>query len=110
MQIDPSRIPWQPTRRPGLSLFTLYQEPSSNDAVVLIRMEPGTGYPRHRHVGEERVLVLHGGYRDESGTYPPGTWVVNPAGSIHTPVALDGAEPCVLLATALRGIEIVEDA
>ena len=79
---------------------------SSGDSVVLIRMDPGCGYPAHRHAGEERVLVLHGGYRDEGGRYLTGSRQVNPPGSFHSPAALDGGESCVLLAAIEGGVDL----
>ena len=77
------------------------------DTAVLIRMDAGCGYPRHRHVGVEEVLVLAGGYADEFGEYAQGEYVRYAAGSVHAPVALDGAA-CVLFATARGGIRMEE--
>ena len=84
-------------------------------AVVLIRMAPGRGYARHRHVGAEDVLVLGGGYRDESGEHRAGDHVHYPPGSVHTPVALGRADRpaspensvCVLYSVVPGGIEYV---
>lgn len=56
--------------------------------MVLIRMEPGCGYPLHRHRGIEDVLVLQGGYRDDLGEYLAGTHIRYASGSAHSPVAL----------------------
>lgn len=59
------------------------------------RAAPGTRYPLHEHGGEERVLVLEGGYRDASGHVAhPGDVELATAGSSHSFVVLDGA-PCV---------------
>ena len=83
---------------------------------VLIRMAPGCGYPRHRHVGPEDVLVLAGGYVDGDGRrFTAGSFVRYPAGSEHEPVALGNAdEPasagnpsCVLFAVAHEGTQLV---
>jgi putative transcriptional regulator len=107
--MDFTRFSWKTTRFPGIALVFLYTNEQTGDGVVLIRMAPGRGYPRHRHVGEERVLVLQGGYRDEAGRYQAGDTVVQPPGSVHHPVALEGDEDCILLATALGGIELLEE-
>ena len=80
---------------------------------MVIRMAPGCGYPPHRHVGAEDVLVLRGGYRDEMGEHLEGTFVSYPAGSTHAPVARgdrnlpESAEnpPCILFAFARGGVE-----
>lgn len=75
--------------------------------VALIRMAAGCGYPRHRHVGAEEVLVLQGGYRDELGEHQTGQWVRYERDSIHGPVALaETTLPCVLLAVAHEGIAL----
>ncbi len=78
--------------------------------VVLIRMEPGKGYERHRHLGPETVLVLQGGYRDAFGEVRAGDVVTYETGSEHAPIALGGAgDPaCVLYAVSVGGIELLE--
>ena len=75
---------------------------------MLIRMEPGCGYPPHRHPGGEDVLVLQGGYRDEQGEHRSGAYVRYPEGSSHSPVALMDGPDCVLFAIVARGIERLE--
>jgi anti-sigma factor ChrR (cupin superfamily) len=52
--------------------------------------------------------VLQGGFRDERGEYAAGDFRRFEAGSIHEPVALDGALPCVLFSVAHGGIEILK--
>ena len=80
-------------------------------------MAPGRGYPPHRHLGLEEVLVLAGGYSDDRGTYRAGDYVGYESGSVHAPVAL-GDEgravgptnpACVLFATVRLGIERLAD-
>jgi hypothetical protein len=98
---------WKKTRYPGISIRFLRTDKLTGDASVLIRMDPGCGYPQHRHVGDEELLVLAGGYQDHLGVHRTGAYVVNPAGSVHHPVALpDG--PCILFAVAHGGIETIE--
>ncbi|HKR01151.1 MAG TPA: cupin domain-containing protein [Pyrinomonadaceae bacterium] len=103
---DLSTIQWRPTRHRGIFIRVLRRDDETNDATVLIRMEPGCAYPAHRHVGVEEVLILQGGYRDSKGSHRAGDYVVNDAGSAHHPVALEGAEDCIMLAIAHGGIEI----
>ncbi len=113
---DPS-IPWRETRHPGVRWVLLSKEGDfpGRGAAVLIRMEPGQGYPPHRHLDGEEVLVLEGGYRDEAGEYRAGDFVRYAAGSCHAPVALgDAGRPagpehpaCLLFAVARGGIEPV---
>lgn len=121
-------IPWRPTRSEGVSWVLVASEAEETEhpqgapksamgATVLIRMEPGCGYPAHRHLDVEEVWVLAGGYRDEQGSYRQGEFVRYPAGSEHTPVALgkrgesisEQNPVCLLLATARGGIENLSD-
>jgi putative transcriptional regulator len=123
--LDPARIPWRATRERGISWFPLHlagergprgaagaaeggPEPVANAAsTVLIRMDPGCGYPRHEHVDVEEVLCLAGGYEDELGQVRAGDYARYAAGTAHAPVALPG-EPCILFAVARGGIRIAE--
>jgi len=133
LRIDPERVDWRPTRVPGVSWLPLHLDaehgpratrdapadagtpPEPSDATALIRMEPGCGYPPHRHRGVEEVLVLQGGYRDDRGTHTCGSYVRYPEGSRHAPVAVGDAErpegpdnpACVLFAVARGGVELV---
>ena len=107
MRFDPMAVDWKPTKRPGIYVETLWSDPASGDVAVLVRMDPGCTYPRHRHVREEDVLVLQGGFRDAAGEYRCGTFHRFAAGSIHEPVALEGDAPCILFSVARGGIERV---
>ncbi|MCY2960868.1 MAG: cupin domain-containing protein [Planctomycetota bacterium] len=122
VKIDEAALPWRATRHPGIEwvpLFLAEGDPEARggtraeESTVLIRMAPGCGYPAHRHVGVEEVLVLRGGYRDEQGEHRAGAYLRYPPGSVHTPVALGvrGApagptnEACLLFASARGGVE-----
>ncbi|MFY9345228.1 MAG: cupin domain-containing protein [Planctomycetota bacterium] len=107
--MDLTAIPWQSTRYPGVAIHFYATDRQSRRALVLIRMEPGCGYPRHRHHGEEHLLVVQGCYRDERGEHRAGGFAIYPDGSEHAPVATSepGAVPCVLLALAHEGIVLL---
>jgi len=70
--------------------------PGAKGFVELLRAEPGAKLPRHRHEGEEFVLVLQGGLRDESGRYGVGDIAIGNGSKAHEPVAEPG-EICVCL-------------
>lgn len=61
---------------------------------MLLRYEPGARVAEHEHVGYEHMLVIDGDQFDEHGTYPAGTFVVNPPGTRHSPGSTGG---CVAL-------------
>lgn len=108
--MDLAAIPWRATRHAGVAVHFYASDRASGRALVLIRMEPGSGYPRHRHVGEEHVLVVQGAYHDGVGTHRAGEIVVHGDGSEHAPVAVTGpagAGPCVLLALAHEGVTLL---
>jgi anti-sigma factor ChrR (cupin superfamily) len=119
LSLDDSALPWRPTAVPGVSWLPLQLEGDRDggDAVVLIRMEPGRGYPPHRHRGVEDVLVLAGGYRDARGQHRAPCHLRYEEGSVHAPVALGDAErpagpdnpACVLFAVARDGVELLGD-
>ena len=114
-------VAWRSTATTGVRWFLLGMEQDvpgegrGREAAVLIRMEPGCGYPAHRHIDVEEVLVLSGGYRDERGEHGAGDYVRYEAGSIHAPIALGDATreaagdnpACLLFAIARRGIELL---
>jgi anti-sigma factor ChrR (cupin superfamily) len=107
---DGAQVAWRPTSTEGVEWCLLESEGAGEGpaagATVLIRMAPGCGYPAHRHLDTEEVLVLAGGYRDEQGDHLAGAYLRYPANSEHTPVAI-GDTPCLLYATARGGIEVL---
>lgn len=119
LQIDTESVAWQETGVPGIRICPLSPAEIVRgaagpvDATVLIRMEPGHGYPSHKHLGVEQVLILAGGYRDERGEHPTGSYLRYEEGSVHSPVALGQAgecasarnPACVLFAFSQGGIE-----
>jgi len=74
---------WLPGLVPGLEVMPLHAFGSEH--VALVRWAPGTVFQSHRHLGGEEILVLSGVFQDEAGTYPTGTWLRNPPGSVHSP-------------------------
>jgi anti-sigma factor ChrR (cupin superfamily) len=41
----------------------LYVDPARDTVTMLVRMEPGSSYPPHRHGGPEECLVVEGDLR-----------------------------------------------
>jgi anti-sigma factor ChrR (cupin superfamily) len=102
--MDLDAIPFRPTRYPGVAIHFFYSDRDSGHAAVMIRMAPGSSYPRHRHRGAEELLILQGGYRDEVGVHRAGEFVRYEDGSVHHPVALEDGPDCVFFAIAQEGI------
>jgi anti-sigma factor ChrR (cupin superfamily) len=85
---------WEPMR-PGIEIHRLYGDGGDGPSAALLRYQPGTKLPRHRHVGMEHILVLSGSQEDERGHYRAGALVVNPPGTSHN---VSSAEGCIVLA------------
>jgi hypothetical protein len=73
----------------------------------LVRIAAGAPFPRHRHLGLERVLVLDGGYRDEpSGRlYLAGDWHEMATDTEHAYSALAGKE-LLLAVSVVSGVDV----
>ena len=81
--IDTHREGWRPGLVPGLEVMPLHAFGSEH--VALVRWAPGTVFQPHRHPGGEEILVLDGVFQDEHGSYPAGSWLRHPPGSVHCP-------------------------
>ena len=58
----------------------------NNEKLELIHVMPGAKIPQHTHEGNESLLVLHGSYSDEYGSYKQGTVQVRSDDHHHTPI------------------------
>ena len=99
---------WQTGPLPWVSLFHLDGGPAvAGLDTGFVRLKKGMPFPRHRHVGAERVLVLEGGYFDhDQRWYGPGDFHLMAEGTEHS--LQMGAEQDVLLAVILAAdIEVL---
>lgn len=71
-----------PHLRPGIRIKVLWE--SGGEKAALLAYDPGAEAPLHEHAGEEQIWILEGWQEDASGTFGPGTYLVNPAGTRHT--------------------------
>ena len=96
---------WVAGPSPTSSLYHIEPGPAilaAGGIAGFVRVEPGTTFPRHKHLGLEHVLVLAGGFRDEDGSDVfAGDDSYKPEGSAHAFVAHAG-EPLLYLAV-IRG-------
>lgn len=77
---------------PGIRMAVLSEDPARSLRTVLVWAKPGAKYPRHRHRGDEEILVLQGALRDFRGTYGPGQICRSREGSVHTEEAMPGED------------------
>jgi quercetin dioxygenase-like cupin family protein len=74
----------------------------------LIRLQPGSVFPNHRHVGTERMLLLQGRVRDTAGNeYRAGDAIVSDDGSEHEMVAIGDEE--VIYAAVVIALEFTAE-
>lgn len=74
---------WEETGLPGVRVRSLAVDPERRYVTMLVRMEPGSDYPAHRHAGAEECLVLAGELSVGGTTLRPGDYQRADAGSIH---------------------------
>ena len=98
-------MPWRPfDEAPGVAFRVLKTHPPGNGATLLLRFDPGSSYPAHRHPGGEEYHVLDGELVDGAERYGAGTYVWHPPGSVHRPRSESGATVLVFVP---EGIELV---
>ena len=59
-------------------------------ATSVVRYLPNSRFDRHVHGGGEEILVLEGVFSDETGDFPPGSYLRSPPGSSHAPFSHEG--------------------
>jgi anti-sigma factor ChrR (cupin superfamily) len=92
---------------PGVKLHLVKEDPSRNMRAFLVWARPGARHPRHRHLGDENILVLQGALRDERGTYGPGELCRSRTDSVHSEEALSGEE-CVCYVIYYGELEMLD--
>jgi anti-sigma factor ChrR (cupin superfamily) len=98
---DWATMPFEPFRD-GVEICPLWQ---GGPDVALLRYAPGASVPRHRHTGLETILVLSGSQSDETGRFPTGSLIFNPAGSAHSVWSEDG---CTVLIQWEKPVEFID--
>ena len=91
--LDVSKIEWEPTKYPGVSIKMLYRD-ASGKLTTLTRMAAGARLPDHRHTGVEQSFVLEGTLVDDDGACEAGNFVHRSQGSVHSAWSPDG---CIVL-------------
>jgi quercetin dioxygenase-like cupin family protein len=81
----PAEFPWVPVGE-GIDLKVMRVVPDQGLWVIQNRFEPGVTIETHRHTGEVHGFTLAGcwHYAEYGVDYPAGTYIHEPAGSLHT--------------------------
>lgn len=75
--------PWMPTPIPGVRLKVLSASPTSDYAMLLAELAPGTVYPEHDHEGTEETYVLTGDLTCQGRVLGPGDYFHAETGTHH---------------------------
>lgn len=67
----------------------------------LLQIAPGGEIPEHTHTGFEVTLLLDGDFRDESGEYVPGDFILLDGSHNHTPMTKEGCLCFTVVSSAL---------
>ncbi len=106
--IDPDSIPWIPLGD-GKSFKPLRFFKDDRGFAELLRIEPGTVIPLHRHTGEIHAFNLEGTRELCTGEIiRPGEYVYEPAGNVDTWKVI-GDVPCIIFVTVGGAVEFLAD-
>jgi hypothetical protein len=105
LRVDAPSTSWDPGPAPGIDLLHFDGGPRVQNAVTgFVRHAPGTRFPEHDHVGDEKVLVLQGAFEDSDGVvYRSGEIAARGPCSSHSYVAV-GPLPLVTMAVVQGGV------
>jgi len=103
--LDPERLPWIPLG-PGESFRPLRFLAQDRGRVLLLRLEPGTLVPLHRHLGEVHAYNLAGRRKliETDEIVGPGGYVYEPSGNVDSWMAV-GDEPVIVHITSYGAME-----
>ncbi|MGZ3451847.1 MAG: cupin domain-containing protein [Polyangiales bacterium] len=99
---------WRPGPMPGMSMAKVPSRAKvPRQTAIFLRSDAGAVCPDHRHIGEERLLILEGGIIESDGTeLHAGDLVVKPAGSSHA-FRVPEEEACIAAYILDEGMELL---
>ncbi len=89
--INPKLIEWEPSQFDGIQIKVLYEDKSKGEMTCLLKWEPGTKLPMHKHPEIEQSFVLEGSFYDHDGICRAGEYVWRKSGSFHETQSDEGA-------------------
>jgi quercetin dioxygenase-like cupin family protein len=82
---------------PGISCRLLATDAESKRVSMMVRLDPGTDYPPHRHAGREDLYLLHGELMIDEKKVCPGDYVHAEPDSVDHRVWSEKGCTCVLM-------------
>jgi len=106
---DIAALPWQPIF-PGFTLKALRATRDDDARALLLRLEPGTLIPRHRHTGDVHAYNVSGQRLliETNTLVGPRGYVYEPAGNVDSWMAV-GDEPCIVFVVAQGAVEYLDE-
>jgi anti-sigma factor ChrR (cupin superfamily) len=92
-----SELEWHDAPLPGVRHKLVWEDKPSQRRMMLVRFEPGSKLPMHKHVGDELVFVLEGSNADESGELVAGNLNYRPDGCVHSVSSKNGGTALALV-------------
>ena len=92
----PSKPDWEEAA-PGIHVKILARNAEIESVSMLVRLDPGTDYPAHRHAGTEELHLLHGILKVDDRTLYPGDFIHSEAGSVDHRVWSETGCSCFLM-------------
>jgi quercetin dioxygenase-like cupin family protein len=93
--VQPDALDWKPSQFEGIEIKVLYEDKARGEMTCLLRWQPGTTLPFHKHPEIEQSYVLEGSFEDHDGICRAGEFVWRRPGSMHE---THSAEGCTILA------------
>ena len=81
---------------PGIHVKILARNAEIDSVSMLVRLDPGTDYPAHRHAGTEELHLLHGVLKVDERTLHPGDFIHSEGGSVDHRVWSETGCTCFL--------------
>ena len=93
--VCPQDMPWKPSQFEGIEIKVLYEDKEKGEMTCLLKWQPNTTLPFHRHPEIEQTFVLEGSFSDHDGIARAGEFVWRKPESKHETYSEEG---CVILA------------
>jgi quercetin dioxygenase-like cupin family protein len=92
----PGKPDWEEAA-PGIHVKILARSAQIDSVSMLVRLDPGTDYPAHRHAGTEELHLLYGILMVDDRTLYPGDFIHSEAGSVDHRVWSETGCTCFLM-------------
>lgn len=93
--VNPAAMAWKPSQFEGIDIKVLYEDKARGEMTCLLRWQPGTTLPFHKHPEIEQSYVIAGSFSDHDGIARAGEYVWRKPDSMHE---THSAEGCIILA------------